>query len=180
MVCDANPITEGHILIIPKDHLSCIGEYSEKTYKEFINLYDRLSNFLIKTYGSVSSFEHGNFGQTVFHSHVHLLPFKERPTDIVTEGEKNLFKIYNLSELKNIYKKDGGYLFFSIGDQLWIVNKALAIPRFFRDRFAKVLGRFDRGNWKEIRGNKKLMEESKIMNEETQKKWKLFVTRNTT
>ncbi|MBU1000029.1 HIT domain-containing protein [Patescibacteria group bacterium] len=59
MVCDANPVVGGHILIIPKSHLSCIGEYSKNLFKEFLNLYKKVSEFLLKAYGSVSTFEHG-------------------------------------------------------------------------------------------------------------------------
>lgn len=171
IVCDANPIREGHILIIPKKHVSCIAEYPENVYKEFLELNSKVSEFIFKEYGSVSSFEHGVFGQTVFHSHVHYMPFNGKPADIVYEGDEKLKKIEDLADLKAFFKKDGGYLFFSIGTNLWVVDSSIAAPRFFRDRFAKALNRPERGNWKEMRANKQLLEKSGIDGRNTQLKW---------
>jgi diadenosine tetraphosphate (Ap4A) HIT family hydrolase len=119
IVCDPHPITKGHILIIPKEHYSCIGEYPNDVYREFLNLYKKVSDFVKKEYGSVSTFEHGKFGQTVFHSHVHFMPFNGKPTNIIPEGEDKLTVIDDLSKLKDELEKDGGYLFFSIEDNKW-------------------------------------------------------------
>ena len=44
VVCDIHPLTEGHILIISKKHLSCVGDYPENIYQEFISLYKFFSN----------------------------------------------------------------------------------------------------------------------------------------
>ncbi len=171
IICDANPISEGHILIIPKQHVACIGNLPPQLYKEFLILNKKVSQFLLKEYKMVSSFEHGIFGQTVFHSHVHYLPFNGRPTNIVPE-ERKLSKLTNLNQIQTLLKRDKGYLFFSIGDKLWSVDVSLAAPRFFRDRFAKALGRPERGNWKEMRTNRNIMIQAAKDNINTQKKWK--------
>ena len=83
LVVDSHPIVEGHILIIPKSHVSCIGEYPQQLFEDFIKLNSKVSEFLLREYRTVSTFEHGIFGQTVFHSHIHYLPFKGESTDIV-------------------------------------------------------------------------------------------------
>ncbi|NMB83664.1 HIT domain-containing protein [Candidatus Roizmanbacteria bacterium] len=171
IVCDSHPLVEGHILIIPKRHVSCIADYSKEELNEFIVLNKKVSDFLIKKYKFVSSFEHGIFGQTVFHSHVHYLPFKGRPDEIVAEGKDNYFSIDNFEELKKLFKQDGGYLFFSIGSKKWSVNKNLAAPRFFRDRFAKALDRSERSNWKIFHNDNRLMELGKKENEIVMGKW---------
>ncbi len=173
IVCDVHPIIEGHILIIPKQHISCIGEYPKELYEEFINLNDKVSDFLLKEYGSVSSFEHGIFGQTVFHSHIHYLPFRGNTKDIVPEEEK-IFKINDLSELQKLFKRDGGYLFFSIDKNKWSVDTNIVAPRFFRDRYAKVLGRPERGNWKSMRTEKSLMKQAVEENIRAQRKWRKY------
>lgn len=157
IVCDCHPILEGHILIIPKAHLVCIGEYPAELYNEFLQLYEKYQSVIKLLYGKVSTFEHGKLGQTVFHSHIHILPFAGNPNNIVPEGPDKYQKIFSLDELKNIYKTEGGYLFFSIESDKWLVDIALAAPRFFRDRFAKALGRPDRGNWKIMHENKEEM-----------------------
>lgn len=175
IVCDVHPITEGHILIIPKQHFSCVGEYLEDLYQGFITLYQKVSEFLVKQYGSVSSFEHGKFGQTVFHSHIHLIPFQGEPTDIVPEGLQKLTKINNLSQLKSYFKNHGGYLFFSIGNDRWVVDKYLAVPRFFRDRFAKALNRPERGNWKKMHVKETRHSKFELEAQDTKKCWEKHV-----
>jgi len=174
VVCDVHPLIEGHILIIPKKHLSCIGKYSESDYLEFLSLFTKYSDFIKKTYGSVSTFEHGKIGQTVFHSHVHLLPFNGSPTQIIPEGLNSLVSFSNLSHLKDAYLKEGKYLYFSIADQKWTVNTDLGSPGFFRDRFAKALKVPERGNWKDMDRNIDIMEKATTEIKKLQKKWKLY------
>ena len=88
---------------------------------------------------------------------MHLLPFKGSAIEIVPEGKQHLDRIDDISQLKSVFKKDGKYLFFSIANQMWIVDSKLGGPRFFRDRFAKALGVPERGNWKEMHQNKDIM-----------------------
>ena len=160
VVCDVHPLIEGHILIIPKAHLSCVGEFSKPLFKEFLSLYQKTSKFLKNTYGSTSSFEHGKIGQTVFHSHVHLMPFKGETLDIIPEGQKHLTKITDLSALAKTYQQHQKYLFFSIDQQNWLVDLKLGEPRFFRDRFAKALKVPKRGNWKLMHQDQNLMKKA--------------------
>jgi len=165
IICDVHPLTEGHILIIPKEHLSCVGEYSNNLLAEFVKLYHQCSGFLNAEYGSVATFEHGKIGQTVFHSHVHLFPFRGNESAIVSEGKDKLKHLNSISQLREIFMKDGQYLFFSINNKAWVVDISIGVPRFFRDRFAKALGTSERGDWKKMHQNKKIMTE---INEETQ------------
>jgi diadenosine tetraphosphate (Ap4A) HIT family hydrolase len=178
IVCDAHPIIEGHLLIIPKQHVSCIAEYPEELYIEFLDLYKKFSNFLQSEYNSFSSFEHGIFGQTVFHSHIQMMPFSGLPSEIVPEGTDKLTGFNKIEELRKVFTKDGGYLFFSIGEHKWVVDKSLAVPRFFRDRFAKALGKPERGNWKEMRKNPRILEISQKDDIATQEKWKMYNKKN--
>jgi diadenosine tetraphosphate (Ap4A) HIT family hydrolase len=160
VVCDVHPLCAGHILIIPKTHLSCIGEYPYDIFQKFVPLYDKFLNFINAMYGSVSSFEHGKIGQTVFHSHVHILPFKESADLIIPEGNKYLTSIENITELKSIYQNQGKYLFFTINDKKWVVDPSIGASRFFRDRFAAALGNRARGNWKLMHDDPILMEKA--------------------
>lgn len=157
IVCDAHPLEEGHVLIIPKDHLECIANYSPELFEEFSNLYSDVEKFVKSNYRSVATFEHGKFGQTVFHSHIHLMPFTKSPEMVVPEGNQYLRNLDSLKDLYDVYVREGGYLFFSVGDKKWTVDPSLAEPRFFRDRFAKALGRSERGNWKQAHDNSHLM-----------------------
>ncbi len=178
VVCDVHPLTRGHILIIPKKHLSCIGEYPEDVCNEFVELNDLFSNFIKKTYGSVSSFEHGKIGQTVFHSHVQMFPYIGSPETIVPEGSSFLTAVHNLNDLKTIFQKDGAYLFFSIGNNKWIVDIKIGKPRFFRDRFAVVLHNPRRGNWKEMHSDTGIMKEANKEIDELTANWKKYSTKS--
>ena len=171
IVCDAHPLVEGHILIIPKRHISCAGAFSQDLFEEFLSHFQPVSTFISDTYGTVSSFEHGVIGQTVFHAHVHVLPYNGEPTDIVPEGMKYL-RVFPVGQLRKAYKKEGKYLFLSIGNRSWIVNSGLGQPRFFRDRFAQVLGVRERGDWKSMHNNAALMQKVTKENESVQVKWK--------
>lgn len=171
ITCDAHLLETGHILVIPKEHLSCVGEYSLALLEEFKALYAKVSAFVRSQYGSVATFEHGIFGQTVFHSHIHFLPFTGNLTDIVPEGETACTPFHDLSELQRLYQDGGGYLFLSINDDRWTVNPVLAAPRFFRDRFAAALGHPERGSWKDMRQNPELMETVAQENQSVQQVW---------
>lgn len=174
IVCDVHPLTEGHILIIPKKHISCAGAFSDQLFKEFNGLFFKTSGFIEKTYGSVATFEHGVIGQTVFHSHIHLLPFKGKIYDIVPEGKKYVDPIKQIEDLKKLYKKNGGYLFFSLDENKFVVDTGLGKPRFFRDRFASALGVPDRGNWKEMDKNIRLAAETEKEMNRLILKWNNF------
>jgi diadenosine tetraphosphate (Ap4A) HIT family hydrolase len=174
LLCDANCIVEGHTLIIPKEHLSGIGEFSSELLETFKPIHERMSKFVKDQYGSVAVFEHGKFGQTVFHSHIHYLPFAGKPEDIVPEGADKLRPLAKLEDLKDLYDRDGGYLFFSIGDDMWTVDPSLAAPRFFRDRFATALGVPERGNWKAMRESEETMQGVTDRCHATQQKWKSY------
>lgn len=157
VVCDVHPLTEGHILIIPKTHLSCIGEFNKKLIDEFIKLYQKYSQFLKKEYGRIAVFEHGKLGQTVFHSHVHLFPFNGNVSDIIPEGMSYLTKLADISQLRDVFRKNGQYLFLGVGDKLWLIDTKLGKIRFFRDRFAYALGNPQRGDWKKMHKDKEII-----------------------
>lgn len=171
IVCDYHSIVEGHILIIPKQHLSCVGGYPKELFEEFIGHYETVSAFVKKHYDNVSTFEHGKIGQTVFHSHIHFLPYAGDPTVIVPEGRDHLVALPSFIELQRLYKQCGRYLFFSIGDLAWVVDPSLAAPRFFRDRFASALGRPERSNWKEMHMDARLMDNARKDNTKVQALW---------
>jgi diadenosine tetraphosphate (Ap4A) HIT family hydrolase len=174
VVCDVHPLIEGHLLIIPKAHLSCIAEYPKDLFAEFCTLYERCREFVLSAYGSEASFEHGVIGQTVFHSHIHILPFALGPDFIVPEGPENLHPLKSLADLHGVFQKEGKYLYLSIAERMWTVNTALGAPRFFRDRFAAALGSTRRGNWKEMRQDEGLMSAAALEIARCKERWHGF------
>lgn len=157
VLCDVHPLVEGHLLIIPKRHTSCAGEYTKEEWKDFLPLYQRMSDWVLREFGSVATFEHGKIGQTVFHSHIHILPFSGNSEQIVPEGEATLRPLQAVEKLVDIFQQEGQYLYVSINQQKWVVDTSLGVPRFFRDRFAKALGCPQRADWKATSQNPQLM-----------------------
>lgn len=170
VVCDVHPLIEGHILIIPKQHISCAGAFSKQIFTEFLSLYQQVSKFVKETYGSISSFEHGILGQTVFHAHIHILPYVGDFRRIILEGTDHIRQL-PVDTLREEYQREGKYLFFSVEKDSWIVDAALGKPRFFRDRFARALGVPERGNWKSVHANALLMEQAAKEIASVQSQW---------
>lgn len=171
IICDVHPLCEGHILIIPKRHVPCIGDYTPEEFKEFEEIYAKMGKWVRDQYGSLATFEHGVIGQTVFHSHVHLMPFSGQSEDIIPEGSDKIHSLNSLMELKPLFQKEGKYLFFSIGEKKWTVDTQLGFPRFFRDRFAAALGCPELANWKETRKNPALLAQGHAVNQRCQEKF---------
>lgn len=82
---DSSPVTRHHMLIIPVRH--CI-DYFELTQEERIDchiLIKRLKERIQRTDPQVTGFNIGTncgktAGQTVFHTHIHLIPRRENDT----------------------------------------------------------------------------------------------------
>jgi diadenosine tetraphosphate (Ap4A) HIT family hydrolase len=171
ILCDVHPLLEGHLLIIPKRHTSCAGQYTIEEWRDFKNVYQQTSNWVRERFGSVATFEHGKIGQTVFHSHIHLLPFQGSAEQIIPEGSDKCRPLQMMEELVEIFQKEGQYLYFSINQQQWTVDTSLGAPRFFRDRFAAALGCQQRADWKATAKNPQLMAIGKEENERCRSKF---------
>jgi diadenosine tetraphosphate (Ap4A) HIT family hydrolase len=174
IVGDDHPLTEGHILIVPKKHVSCIGAYSEPLLDEFTEVFEKSSKFVRDTYGSVSSFEHGIFGQTINHSHIHLLPFQGTPNAIVLEGDNYLRQLNAFRELHEELELHNGYLLFTLGNEKWLADTSLSLPRFFRERFARALNRPEIADWKAVQSDAEKMSRFAEENKSTIEKWSTY------
>ena len=73
---DYEPVSEGHILICPKEHVDSLDKISEKSLSDII----RLSKNLIKTFGelygtdSYSFIQNGGKCCDYGHAHFHIFP----------------------------------------------------------------------------------------------------------
>jgi len=152
IVCDAHPLVQGHVLIIPKKHISTMGSLSKNDFKKFSQHYLKIKRFLNAEYGPIGIFEHGVIGQTVFHAHTHFLPF-DKSTETLHIKNDQFRKISALEEIKSEFSKKKKYLFFENINQKYLVNTDIGYPRFFRELFAKSLKVNHRANWKEAKKN---------------------------
>lgn len=79
VIKDAFPVTEGHLLIIPKKHVADYFDLNENEKSDIQFLMEKHRNLLQKSDGSIKGFNIGinvgqAAGQTIFHTHVHLIP----------------------------------------------------------------------------------------------------------
>lgn len=173
IVCDAHPLTRGHILIIPREHISCMGALSKQLFSRFAELYKQVKIFINEYYGQLAVFEHGVTGQTVFHAHIHFLPFENTIDSIIPEADL-LKEINSVDRLKTEFEQCGKYLYTETGNRKWLTDTSLGHPRFFRERFGKILGAEKRANWKTARNIKGLMKVFKKDILDLEEKWKQF------
>lgn len=77
---DANPIVEGHSLIIPKKHFVNIMDLPSDLGSELIEIIKEVAEIRLKQGFEGFNIFQNNFpaaGQAVMHSHLHLIPRKK-------------------------------------------------------------------------------------------------------
>jgi diadenosine tetraphosphate (Ap4A) HIT family hydrolase len=74
VLADNAPLVEGHLLIVPREHYACFGAIPATLDDELLTLKRRVARFCVAVYRRPIFFEHGVFGQTVYHAHLHTVP----------------------------------------------------------------------------------------------------------
>lgn len=139
IVADVHPLIKGHILIIPRQHISCMGALPRDQFAAFIHEYHQVEKFLKQEYGSFAAFEHGVIGQTIRHAHFHLLPYDGDTSRVLLEKDK-FDPIESIGDLPQVFRRDKHYLFFHVRQKSYLVDLGSGQPGFFRHRFAAALG----------------------------------------
>ncbi|HIL27483.1 MAG TPA: HIT family protein [Nitrospinaceae bacterium] len=94
-ITDEFPVTEGHSLVIPKNH---VDEYFGLSIEELLgcdNLLKSVRRDLLLADNSIKGFNIGMnsgavAGQTIFHCHIHLIPRREGDVDDPRGGVRNV------------------------------------------------------------------------------------------
>jgi diadenosine tetraphosphate (Ap4A) HIT family hydrolase len=75
---DSFPISPGHTLIVPKRHLSCFFDLSEKEQSDLWSLVAEVRSHLQKQHQpdgfNIGLNDGPAAGQTVMHAHIHIIP----------------------------------------------------------------------------------------------------------
>jgi len=82
---DSYPVTDGHLLIVPKRHMEDYFSMNETEKKDTGVLIMKLKNRIMEEDHSITGFNIGtnigeSAGQTIFHAHIHLIPRREGDT----------------------------------------------------------------------------------------------------
>ncbi len=126
-------ITAGHVLLIPKKHYRALAELTEEEFNEFNNLKKEMHNAIDKNFATPFYLEHGVFGQSVKHAHMHAIPssgegysniniINELVLPAIQKLKMPYVKMNDFSDLQKIYKEDGQYLYFEQGDDKYILR----------------------------------------------------------
>lgn len=92
---DRFPVSDGHLLIVPKRHAPDWFSMSEKERRESDALIRVLRNRLLESDKTITGFNIGmncgvSAGQTIFHAHIHLIPRRDGDTPNPTGGVRGV------------------------------------------------------------------------------------------
>lgn len=144
-------ITEGHVMIISKEHLKAIFAMNDSLLNEFTALKDKLTKFLQDRYFDPFIVEHGGVMQSVFHGHMHFVPrksnfydeqdqFKNMVEDYLKEHEEIKYEnINDLNRVLDIFKEDNEYLYFEQENKKLVIRTKLLTKKYIEDNIEKQL-----------------------------------------
>jgi diadenosine tetraphosphate (Ap4A) HIT family hydrolase len=136
LVADHAPLVEGHALIIPRDHYACYGAVPLELEPELVELKRRVARFFRASYRPAVFFEHGVFRQTVFHAHLHALPFGPINLRLFELAHPDGRPVQGLADLRAWYNERGPYFYLEQPRQPDRVLEAAVFPpeeeRYFR------------------------------------------------
>jgi diadenosine tetraphosphate (Ap4A) HIT family hydrolase len=111
VVADFAPLVEGHTLIIPRQHFACYGALPLEYEAELVALKRRVARFFRERYRPAAFFEHGIFRQTVFHAHLHALPFGPVNLRLFELAHPDGRPVRTLADLRAWYNERGHYFY---------------------------------------------------------------------
>ncbi|AJK51511.1 HIT family protein [Mycoplasma capricolum subsp. capripneumoniae] len=101
---DVKPVSNGHLLIIPKKHFENFSSCDDKYLQEVILAKKYLTNLLKEKLNPVGfnylSNENPISGQTVLHYHEHIMPKYEKEKGFILKAE-----IADINEVKETFNK---------------------------------------------------------------------------
>lgn len=101
-ILDISQTTYGHSLVMPKKHYENMLEMPENEYSELMSLTHRLAGKIVKNLDAsglnVLTNTNPSAGQTVMHTHVHIIPRYDDNDSIRIEFKENN---YDLDEVLN-------------------------------------------------------------------------------
>ena len=156
-------LAPGHVMIIPKEHISCYAELSNQLGKEFISIKEQVFNNVKYNFSEPIIYEHGIYSQSIKHAHLHFVPNKNKFYKLVNLRD-NIFKdlesvqISDFFKIRDIFEKEGSYCYLEEKGQKWIFHtKGLPDRKYtFRKEFVKLTGIHGLVDWENMPENEKL------------------------
>lgn len=152
----------GYVLVIPKEHISCMGALTREQTSAMLKVTKETCRALSLEYQNSTSatpypviiFEHGIVGQTIKHAHLHLLPTQIDLTEKIRSDfpEAEIEELQYAAHIQELYsKRQEPYLFWTLPNgKSMVCWKPSAPPQYLRLVTAELLGRPERGNWRNM------------------------------
>jgi diadenosine tetraphosphate (Ap4A) HIT family hydrolase len=145
-----------YLLIIPKKHCTCFGQLDPKEYEELILIIEKLNDHNHKFFqSSTIMFEHGSFleesnaGNSVYHAHLHVLPFSESLINDLKDDDLNIDEIDSIRELHEISNNSSSYLYYSdVDKKSYTILHSGVKSQYFRRLLSRRLKMSDKWNWR--------------------------------
>ena len=177
---DLAPVKSGHILIVPKKHVTSYAFLDDSCRREFAHVYDRVKQILNKP--DTLEFEHGSgflnnekttCGNSVFHAHWHVIPISESiegikildkmldeiPADMDFKSIGLRGSLSTESFLTELSENSGGYPYLVFSNSDWAVvlreEDNIEVPSQILRRISALVlhGEKGRWNWKNATDN---------------------------
>lgn len=108
---DLSQTTKGHTLVIPKEHKTDIFEYDEKLAGEVFARIPKIARGLEKAFPDMQGLNILNNNkeaayQTVFHSHIHLIPRYGKDDDFSISFGNHQYSEQQLKDIAEKIKKE--------------------------------------------------------------------------
>jgi diadenosine tetraphosphate (Ap4A) HIT family hydrolase len=111
VLADNAPLVEGHLLIVPREHYDCFGAVPAELDDELLALKDRVARFCVGVYRAASFFEHGVFGQSVPHAHMHAVPLGQSGLRVGEMAQVDGRLVTTPADVRAWYEELGHYFY---------------------------------------------------------------------
>lgn len=143
------PVTEGHILVLPKRHFRAVADIDDELIRECEEIVGWMKHVLNSQYGSCVLFEHGtrnsDVGCGIYHGHIHAVPIAKEndPIDILIAKHKML-PVADFVGVKHSIMPEVSYLWYEDTNGKRYVCEASCLPsQYMRRLLAGALGKED-------------------------------------
>jgi diadenosine tetraphosphate (Ap4A) HIT family hydrolase len=139
-------IVEGHVLILPKKHITAFGDASARMIQGLTSVKHLLKEILLRRYGGCIFFEHGTRsdhcgGCGIYHAHMHALPIPYDSNPVGLLKDISFLETENLQSAFAKINRESSYLFFENTSSRCFVAEVSYLPsQTFRRAVANLAG----------------------------------------
>ena len=154
-------LAPGHVMVITKEHMPCFAELPHNLIEEFTLIKNQTFEKLKSIFFEPIIYEHGVYGQSINHAHLHFLPKRNQHfpplSGFIMENIKDKIfhgmdytRISNMFDIADVYGNEGSYFYLEEKNDKFVFHtKNKPAGKFiFRKEFARLTGLHGLANWK--------------------------------